>query len=151
MTLSDVAVPGGKIEIMCDFVMVEVIGPAEATDVGGDELARIGKLANHINLHALKAAPRVADEAAMFEQQTGITASGGKRDLIPAVVGLAPIGSYPGAIQRVEGSVFQFEPIIELTTRVGIEGLVGEFVSDLPSDHVGIMPEAPRKLLYDGR
>ncbi len=73
----------------------------------------------------------------------------GKGNLIPAVVGLTPIGGYPGAIQCIEGSVLCLEPIIKLPARLRIKGLIGKFIADLPSNHIGIVAEAPRQLFCD--
>src|SRR5580692_2061637 len=131
--------------------MVPVVTPAEAADVGGDELTRISDLANHIDLHLLEVAPGVADEAAMVEQQAGIAAGAGQRNFFPAVVGLAPVGRDPGAIQRVERSIFPLEPCLELTAGLRVEGFFGVFIPNLPADDVWIVPEAARKLLRDGR
>src|ERR1700722_18788228 len=112
-----VVVPCGESKRLCDLVVVPVVGPSEPANVGSDELARISKFANGGDLHLLEVAPRIADEAAVIEQKPGVAACREQRNLVPAVIGLAPVGRPPIAIQSVERFVFSFEPRIELAAR----------------------------------
>src|SRR5580658_699545 len=149
MALADIIVPRGEIEIADDLVMIEVVRPAEAAYVGGDELARVGELANRRNLHMLKAAPCVGDEMTVLEHEAGIARGCVERNLAPAVIGLAPVGGRPMLVERIEGAEAVLEPRLKLPPGRVVEGLVGELVADLPADHVGIVAEAASELFCD--
>jgi len=102
-------------------------------------------------LHLLETAPGVAHKAAVVKQKARIAAIGGQGNLVPSIVGLAPVGSRPIAIQSVERSVFSPEPIVELAAGLRVERFVGVLIADLPADDSGVVTEALRKLPGDGR
>ena len=151
MAFAYVVVPGGEIKRPRDLVVIPIVGPSEPANVGGNELARIGKFANGVDLHLLEVAPRITDKSAMVEQKSRVAALRGEGNLVPPIIGLAPVGRGPIVIKCVERSVFSLEPVVELAPRARIEGLLSVFIADLPADHIWIVSEAMRELLRDGR
>ncbi len=125
--------------------MVPIVGPSEAADVGGDELARVTEGANGCELCVLEAVPGFGDEVAVVEQEAGVVGAGVERDLVPAVVGLRPVGCGPVLVECGESFVFFAEEVLELGAGGGVEGLVGVLVADLPADDIGVVAEALRE------
>jgi len=83
-------------------------------EVAGDELMGIAHSANCVNLSLLIRGPRISDEPLPVQHQAGVVLANRDRDFAPVVVGLAPIGSGPVFVQRVECLVFCFQPILEV-------------------------------------
>ena len=140
MALADIVVPRRHIEILRDGVVIEAIEPTH--HVGGDELAGVGVGANHVELIALVASPRIADETHPAQQEAGISVTGLDRNLIPRGVGLAPVGCRPARVEVVESAVTRLDPLLELSLRGRVEGDFVVLVVDLPAEHVWIVAES---------
>ena len=144
VTLSHVVVPRGHGEIARDLVVVEVVSPRQPTQIGCNELAPVCLAAYGLKLYLLKVAPCLRHKVAMLKQQSRIAAAGNKRNLIPAIIGLAPVRGGPVLIERIERAEAPPQPLLKLRKGRGIEGLVSVLVADLPSDHITIVSETLR-------
>lgn len=140
MSLPDIVVPGGEVEILFDHVVIEAVKPAHC--VRGDELPGIGVGANDFQLVLLITAPCIADKSLPGQQQSGIAVLRLNRNLAPVEYGFAPVGSGPSRIQVVESDVTRLQPLLELRLGTGIERDVGVLVIDLPPQHVRIVAKA---------
>ena len=97
VSLADVIVPGGEVEIFFHDVVIEAVVPSHG--VCGDELFGIGRVAaNHFQLVLLIAAPGIADESLPGQQQSGIAILRLDRYLVPGENGLAPVSRGPARV-----------------------------------------------------
>ena len=114
VTLSHVVVPRGHGEIARDLVVVEVVSPRQPTQIGCNELAPVCLAAYGLKLYLLKVAPCLRHKVAMLKQQSRIAAAGNKRNLIPAIIGLAPVRGGPVLIERIERAEAPPQPLLKL-------------------------------------
>ena len=116
MTCTDVVIPGCKVEVLGNSVMIEGIEPSH--HVRGDLLPGIGVGANGVNLIALVTAPCITDKLLPLQEQAGISGAHWNRNLRPILIGLAPVGRRPARVQVLKRLVFPAQPLLKL--RLGL-------------------------------
>src|SRR6202042_3613514 len=70
---ADVVIPTGEIELLIDFVVVPVVGPTQAANVGSDELSRLSMRPDRSDLGVKKTLPCSCDKVAMLQHECGVT------------------------------------------------------------------------------
>ena len=129
--------------------MIPIVAPSESTDIGRDELAWLGAGADGLDLYPLIVTPGVGNKAAMVQEQARIAGLVVQRNLVPRAVSLRPVCRGPGIVQGIQAALAMLEPVLKLPACVGIEGLVGVLIVDLPSDHVRVVAETLGQVLHN--
>ena len=142
-----VFVPRREVERTMHQVMVEATVPMHR--VGGNELVRVGVLANRPDLILYVARPGVGDEVLPVEQQSWIFTLRVHRDLREVIVGLTPVGRCPMPIELRDGTVLLLQTAMKLRPGFRVEGGRPDFVIDLPAQYVGIVSVTNRQFLGD--
>jgi len=134
MPLANVGVPGGDVEIGGNGVVVPVVAPTQGhPTLGRDELARLGVGANGVYLLLLIGTPGVGYESPVVEHQAGIAGLVVEGIWLQALYVWLQYAVVQGVVQGIEAAVAVLQPVLELSARVAVEGLVGIFVVDLPN------------------
>ena len=134
-----IAVPAGKIHHLRQAVVVDAGVDAHqvrgAGNIGCDALERF-----HLDLIPLD--ELLGGEALPIEllRMHGLLADGGGRfDLRPVGIGVAPERGPPGLIERVQRAVFFLQPGAEILLTGGAMAFAAELVADVPAAQRGMV------------
>src|SRR5579875_2417871 len=104
---------------------------------------------NGVYLYLLKASPCVGYKTPKIQHQARIVRAYRKRNLLPAIVGLTPVGCRPSLIQRLQRAITLLEKGMKLASCLLRVVGMAVLIVYLPTDHPLILAETLGHLLYN--